>query len=364
MSRRFVFPSILVSVFATTSLVLAQAPGSPARASRDGVEAPASTPPAAPAQSSAGPLSADLKAASPEPANTPAGTTPPGTTEAKAPVPEQTPTRGLSYSSNFTGAHDSATGWSSIMDASMGYDFNRVFGVTLGMPLYMSHNGYDSNVVVKGKNVPPLVTTYNALGDLYLDLKFSAPDSWIGYKATIAGTAPTGDTSSGISTGRPTFDLNNHMEHTWGFFTPLADFGFGDSSALVDRKVKRPYTTLGPLSHYKAGADFAFLKAFDFETAGYEDLPVGNQKVYSHLFRKLKTPITLPSGKVKRYRSVRVDTGDGILEDNGLTNTLTISLGKHVDLSGIYQRSLRQSLDTVQFGVDFHFGKSSGKTSL
>lgn len=250
------------------------------------------------------------------------------------------------------------------MDSNVTYDFNRIFGVTLGMPFYLSHNGYDSSVAVRGNNVPPLITTYNALGDLYLDLKFSAPESWIGYKATIAGTAPTGDTSSGISTGRAMFDLNNHMEHAWGFFIPLAEFGFGDSSALVDRRVRRPYTTLGPLSHFKAGADFAFLKAFDFQTAGYEDLPVGNQKVYSRLFRKLKTPITLPSGKIKRYRVVRVDTGDGILEDNGLTNTLTISLGKHVDLSGIYQRSLRQSLDTVQFGIGFHFGKSSGKTSL
>jgi hypothetical protein len=348
MPRRLVFPSVLIVVLvAATSVVPAQSP---------------SATPATPAPASAASVAADLGPTSPTPSNTPASAAPPDT-HAPA-VPEPTTTKGFSYATSFTGDHDSTTGWSTVMDSSVSYDFNRIFGVTLGMPLYLSHNGYNSDVVVRGNKVPPLITTYNALGDLYLDLKLSAPDSWVGYQATLAGTAPTGDTSSGISTGRPTFDLNNHMEHAWGFFTPLAEFGFGDSSALVNRRVRRPYTTLGPLSHFKAGADFAFLKAFDFQVAGYEDLPVGNQKVYSHLFRKLKTPIVLAGGRVKRYRLLRVDTGDGILEDNGLSNTMTISLGKHVDLSGIYQRSLRQSLDTVQFGIGFHFGRSSGKTSL
>jgi hypothetical protein len=348
MLRRLAFPSVLiVLLFAAASVVRAQSP---------------SAAPAPPAPASASSVAVDLGPTPATPSNTPSSAAPPDT-HAPA-VSEQSSTKGFSYATSFTGDHDSTTGWATVMDSSVSYDFNRVFGVTLGMPLYMSHNGYDSNVVVRGNKVPPLITTYNALGDLYLDLKFSAPDSWIGYKATLAGTGPTGDTSSGISTGRPTFDLNNHLEHAWGFFTPLAEFGFGDSSALVNRRVRRPYTTLGPLSHFKAGADFEFLKAFDFQVAGYEDLPVGNQKIYSHLFRKLKTPIVLPGGKVKRYRLVRVDTGDGILEDNGVTNTMTISLGKHVDLSGIYQRSLRQSLDIVQFGIGFHFGRSSGKTSL
>ena len=346
MLHRFVFPSVLASLLVGTSLLLSQTPAAPV---------PASGSSSSPEVASASPAPSDARTSA---------TTASAPEEKPAAVPGPTTTRGFSYTTTFTGDHDSTTGWSTVMDSSVSYDFNRIFGVTLGMPWYLSHNGYDSNVVVRGNKVPPLITTYNALGDLYLDLKLSAPDSWVGYKATLAGTAPTGDTSSGISTGRATFDLNNHMEHTWAFFTPLAEFGFGDSSALVNRRVRSPYTTLGPLSHFKAGAGFAFLKAFDFEVAGYEDLPVGNQKVYSHLFRKLKTPIILPGGRVKRYRLVRVDTGDGILEDNGLTNTMTISLGKHVDLCGIYQRSLRQSLDTVQFGVGFHFGRSSGKGSL
>src|SRR5579864_8724280 len=101
--------------------------------------------------------------------------------------------KGFSSDVNFTGNHDSISGWSSILDSSVSYDFNSVFGMQLGVPYYMTHNGYDSTVVVKGNASAPLITSYNSLGDVYLDLNFSAP-KFLGYKATIAGTAPTGDT--------------------------------------------------------------------------------------------------------------------------------------------------------------------------
>src|SRR5579864_2316480 len=131
--------------------------------------------------------------------------------------------RGFSWSQTSTGTHDSTSGWSSILDSSVRYDFSRIFGVELGVPYYMSHNGYDSTKVVRLNQTPPLVASYNSLGDTYLTLHFAAPGTWFGYKATITGTAPTGDTSSGISTGRATFDLNNHFDHTWNFVTPLVE---------------------------------------------------------------------------------------------------------------------------------------------
>ncbi len=269
--------------------------------------------------------------------------------------------KGFSSYTNFQGSHDSSSGWSTIVSSSVQYDFNKFFSVGLGVPFYLSHNGVPASAVTSGKNNPPLVTQYGSLGDAALTLNFSAPGP-VGYKATITGTAPTGDTSTGISTGRPTFDLNNHMEHGFGFLTPFAEFGFGDSSALVNKRVKRPYTTLGPLSHFKAGAGVDFLKYFSFSVARYETLPIGNQKVYSHEFVRSKngTIIRLGADKKKhRFAVVAVDTGQGILEDNGLTTELGVNLGKHVDLSATYNRSVRQSLDTVEFGIGYRFGKST-----
>jgi hypothetical protein len=298
--------------------------------------------------------------------------------------------RGLTFSTSMMGGHDSASGWSSVMDSSMRYDFNHVFAVELGVPYYMMHHGYKNTVVVSQSAVkPPLVSAYNTLGDLYLRLHFAAPQTSFHYAAMITGTAPTGDTSSGISTGRPTFDLNNHVEHTFRFFTPMAEFGIGDSSALIDQRVSEPYaalagnfsrqpallalvnqqirppyTTLGPISHYRAGASFDFLKIFTFAPSAYEDLPIGNQKVYSHLFIPSKTGklVRIINGKrVPGYESVKELSGQGILEDNGLTGEMTISVGRHVALIGTYQHSLRQHLDAVAFGMSFIFGRAAQK---
>ncbi len=279
--------------------------------------------------------------------------------------PAEASDRGFTFSSNFSGNHDSSSGWSSVIDSSVRYDFNKVFGVELGMPYYLAHNGYSSTVVARINTTPPLITTYNALGDLYLKLHFAAPETSFGYSATITGTAPTGDTSSGISTGRPTFDLNNHFEHSFAFLAPFAELGIGDSSALINHRVRRPYTTLGPVSHYKAGASFDFLKFFNFEGSAYEDLPIGDQKVYSHLFLPSKTGrlVRTINGKTRRFARATVDTGQGILEDNGLSSTLSINVGSHIALTGSYERSLRQSMDTVAFGMSFTFGRAAQKPS-
>lgn len=270
--------------------------------------------------------------------------------------------RGFTLSTYAYGYHDSMIGWSSIVNFSVRYDFNSRFGMELGAPYYMTQTGYDFSTVLKPKQSRPLVDNYGAPGDTYLALHFTAPGSVVGYSATLIGTAPSGDTSTGISTGRPTADLTHHLEHTWSHFTPFADLGIGDSSALAERRTKRPYTTLGPLSHYKAGASLSFLKILSFQAAGFEDLPIDNQKVYSAVpIRGKNGAFVLVNGK-KTYRWVA--TGKGILEDNGLSGGLALRLGPSVTLSGFYERSLRQSYDTVTFGVGYTFRRARKPNSL
>jgi hypothetical protein len=294
--------------------------------------------------------------------------------------------RGLSWFTSISGSHDSFSGWSSVMDSSMRYDFNSVFGAELGIPYYMTHSGYASAMSARSPVKPPLVSAYNTLGDVYLRLHFAAPQTSFHYAAVLTGTAPTGDTSSGISTGRPTFDLNNHIEHSFRFFTPMAEFGIGDSSALINQaigvpyasllgrgatatniavinqQIRQPYTTLGAVSHYRVGSSFDFLKVFSFTLSGYEDLPIGNQKVYSHLFVPSKTgkQIQIINGKKLRgFESVREVRGQGILEDNGVTGEMIVRVNRHVALVGTYQRSLRQRFDAVALGMSFTFGKDA-----
>ena len=281
------------------------------------------------------------------------------TPAAKAPI-----VSGFSFYTSTTGSHDSSSGWSTVTDSGARYDFNRFFAVQAGIPYYISHSGFATSTAATGTTTtttPPLTTRYNSWGDLYLNLIFSRAE-FLGYRATVTATAPTGDTSNGISTGRPTFDLNNHFEHDLGVVTPLLEFGIGDSSALIEKRIRRPFTTLGAVTHFRAGAGFDFLKVFNFEVSGYENLPIGNQKVFSHLFvrsgkGKAVTAVKNGKGKQKRFNQVAVDAGQGILEDNGFTGGLTVSLRKNVDLSASYEHSVRQSLDIAEVGISFHWGK-------
>lgn len=233
----------------------------------------------------------------------------------------------------------------------------------LGVPLYILHNGTSSSAVITANSNPALKTSYNSLGDVALTLSFNLPDSWLGYSSTLTGTAPSGDTSAGISTGRAQVDFNNHFEHEIGRVTPLVEFGIGTSSALVNTNVKRPYTTQGPLSHYKLGAELALPFGFGFEGAAYEDLPIGDQKVYSHVLRpSANGPIVITDGRKRRtFQMVSVATGQGIFEDNGFSAVLSRQLNQHMDMSVSYDRSLRQGLDTVSMTLGYRIGRTKKK---
>src|SRR5262245_49046392 len=123
--------------------------------------------------------------------------------------------KGFSSYTSFEQTHDSASNWSSVIDSSVNYDFNRVFGISLGIPFYLAHNEVSTTTTttLPGTTTQtPLSATYNQLGDMRFGLRFATPTPVVRYVATITGTAPTGDTSTGISTGRASADFNNHFE--------------------------------------------------------------------------------------------------------------------------------------------------------
>ena len=265
--------------------------------------------------------------------------------------------RGFTFTVTASGAHDSVSGWSTVLESNVRYDFNKVFGVEIGVPYYMSHSGFDARPVTSVNTNPPLVDSYNALGDAYLILHFAAPGTWFNYRSRIVGGFPSGDTSSGISTGRATFDFNNHFDHTWNFFTPYVELGIGDSSSLITRLVKHPYTTLGPVSHFKAGAGFSW-KVFYVEGSAYENLPIGDQKVYARV-------VTIRTLKKQKITTTRiVDTGQGLLEDNGFGAGLAVSLSHNLTVGAAYQYSVRESLDSAVLAVSYRFGKRKRKSDL
>jgi hypothetical protein len=276
--------------------------------------------------------------------------------------------KGFSMYTNFEQTHDSSSNWSSVIDETVSYDFNKVFAVGVGVPVYLSYNQLPSSIAPGTTITPQMLTpTYNKVGDTRVALKFSTPTPILRYVATVTGTAPTGDTSTGLSTGRATADFNNRLEFDLGPVTPLAELGIGNTNALIDM-VKRPYSTLGALSHFKGGLSLPLGKAMDVEFAGYENLPLGVQKLYSHLIGRSPNsgPGSVSSGSGKGnsskiYQQTASAVGTGIDEDNGFATALNANLGKRLDMAFTYDHSVRQQLDTVAFSIGFRIGRARSK---
>ena len=120
-------------------------------------------------------------------------------------------------------------------------------------------------------------------------------------------------------------------------FTPNVEIGGGDSSSLVNPTVTKNYTSLGPLAHFQVGVSIDLVRGAIFETDAYEQLPIGDQKIYGPL----------------RNGKATVVVGHGVTEDNGFTNALDIPFGGHFTLSGYYSRSLRIHSDTAAIGFTY-----------
>ncbi len=273
---------------------------------------------------------------------------------------------GFSYLNSFTGTHSSAGGWSTELTNSVHYDFNKHWSVELGLPVYLLHSGTNPDTVVKANETPPLDTTYNALGDVVLTVGFALPGSRLGYNLTLAGTGPSGSRDTGISTGRPTFDMNNHFEHDFHWLTPILEIGFGDSSSLINKQVRRPYTTLGPMAHAKVGVSRDIFRGWNFEVDGYENMPVANQTIYSRILRRSKNgKITRlgKDGKLHHFQIAHVAVGQSLAEDNGISPVVSKDISQHLGLTVTYDRSFRQHLDTLAMELSFTIGHKNGDTS-
>ena len=108
--------------------------------------------------------------------------------------------KGFSMYTNFEQTHDSSSNWSSVIDETVSYDFNKVFAMGVGVPVYLSFNQLPSSITPGTTITLQMLTpTYNSIGDVRLALKFTSPTPVLRYVATITGTAPTGDTSTSPS---------------------------------------------------------------------------------------------------------------------------------------------------------------------
>ena len=218
---------------------------------------------------------------------------------------------------------------------AVGYTINNIFSVDATIPIYM----YRLAASRRPHPLPNayLVTQRKEFGDAIFALHAQFVPRLFAYESTFSFTAPTGDETYGLTTGRVTFDLNNRFERSYGRLTPSLEIGAGDSTTLVNREVNKTYTSLGPLAHFQAGLAINLFRFATFESDAYEQLPIGDQKIYS-AYRKGHPTVV---------------TGYNVTEDNGFTNSLNLTPDRHTTLSGYYSRSLRRQVDTAGISITY-----------
>jgi len=245
--------------------------------------------------------------------------------------------RGFNAGLTFAGVHDRYNGWATIAQPAIAYSFNSHFAVDVTIPIYMYRLAES-----QARNPKPnalLVNQRGEPGDLLFGFHAQFLPRFIQDELTFSVSAPTGDQVYGLTSGKPTFDLTNRVEHNFLHSTPNLEIGLGDSSTLVNRIVNKNYTTLGPLAHFQIGVALPLPFGTSFETNVYEQLPIGDQKLYRSVIRK-GAPLLVVAGK-------------NVTEDNGFTNSFDLPLNGHLTLSAYYSRSLRLKDDIVSVGLTY-----------
>jgi hypothetical protein len=274
--------------------------------------------------------------------------------------------KGWSSYSSFTETHDSSLGWSTILNSNVNYDFSRHFNSFIGVPIYFVQPSSSTSSSI-GTTTNQTSGDYNAVGDVYLGMTYKAGGP-LGYSGTILGTAPTGSTTHGISTGRATVDWNNHFEHDIWQLTPFIEAGFGNSNTAMNlgRRNGNPHTigllsyaTLGPMLHFQGGTELSVSKSISVYVSGYDLAPLGNQKIYSRLLKRNQGAVVAAgkgNAKGALTQSAVTSGTSAIAVDRGFTTGLDFTPSKRVDLGFEFTRSATNAVNTVAFSIGYRLG--------
>jgi hypothetical protein len=221
------------------------------------------------------------------------------------------------------------------LDSTVGYDFNKNFGVFAGVPVYFSHVASTT-----GTGTTTISSGGTGMGNVYLGFALRAPNPTLDYSSTVTAAAPTGDTKKGLSTGRASIDWDNRFEHSFDRLTPFFDGGLANTvpdSVFLTRR----FTSLGAITHLEEGADFDLVRHFSVGGSAYQIVPFGNQKIFSRLARRGQSPAS----------------GSGLTRENGFSTWVGFEPTPFWRAEIGYTRSTTFGLNSLAFNLRVNFGK-------
>jgi hypothetical protein len=228
------------------------------------------------------------------------------------------------------------------LDSTLGWDFNKHFGVFGGVPLYFANSPASATTAS---------TSATGIGNAYLGLAFRAPNRTLDYAGAITVSAPTGSTTNGFSTGRAGADWTNRFSHSFSKFTPFVEGGL--SNTVPDSAFStRPFTSLGAITHWEEGADFEAVKHVYVGASGYEIFPFGNQKLFSR--------VANGGGKGKggnAFDNAAQSSGTGLTRENGFNAWVAFEPTALWRAEVGFTRSATFGLNSFAFNLRFNVGK-------
>jgi hypothetical protein len=260
-----------------------------------------------------------------------------------APGEEKQQEKGMVAYESFEGSSNS-DGQVMDLNSTLGYNFNKYFGVDVGVPIYFVRAATTTST--SGQR------SANGLGNFYTDLRLNLRNPLVNYTTTITGSAPTGDTSMGLSNGRATVNWNNHFDRDIARLTPFLNIGVGNT-VQDTRLFKRPFITLGKVANFELGTDIDIWKSLSFTASAYDLQPWGQQRVFSRVRRSgSASGGASPRGRVFENAAETVGSAD-LVRDHGFSAGLSFNPLPHTSVDAGYTRSVRFGLDTISFGVGF-----------
>ena len=241
------------------------------------------------------------------------------------------------------------------LDSNAGYDFNKHFGVFVGMPFYFANTQTTTTQVNGNATTTTTDVTNNGLGNAYFGFAMRAPNKTLDYSSTVTMAAPTGSTSKGFSSGRANADWDNRFEHAFNRLTPFLDAGL--ANAVPDTGLNtKPFTSLGLLTHLEEGGEVELVKHFSVGGSGYEIVPFGNQKIFSKIVGKGQSG----SGKGKNsFDQSAVSSGSGLTRENGFNSWVAFDPTPLWRVQLGFTRSATFNLNSFGFNLRMNLGKAA-----
>jgi hypothetical protein len=235
--------------------------------------------------------------------------------------------KGFTWTETYEGSGNT-DGFITDINSTVGYIFDEHFSMDMGVPY----------LFIRPSSSKTGTTSVAGMGNPYLGLRYSRKGPSLDFSTSLNGAIPVASSAKGLSTGRVTFDWDNHFAHEFGLFTPFFDVGLANSVPDT-RFLQHPYTSLGELAHFEGGSELDLGDKFSVSASGYYILPWGAQQIFD---------------RGKKSSSGSTKGGVSLTRDDGVNLGLDYNVSRSVDLRAGYSHSAYSVLNTVSFGVELN----------